>query len=262
MPLHVVRFDEALERLVQLACGDRPAYAVTANVDHVVRLCRNPQLRPLYADADLSVADGMPVVWASRLLGVPLPERVAGSDLFPALCAKAAEHGLSVFFLGGALGTAQRAAEILRARHPPLRVAGTYCPEYGFERDPAASERALQAVRAAAPDILFVGLGSPKQENWIAANRAACRAKLSIGVGISFSFISGHVSRAPRWMQRIGLEWCHRLVQEPGRLWKRYLIDDAAFLGRVLCELFTRPRQTHKRSSVEPTMTEQSRRPE
>lgn len=249
MPLHVVRFDEALERLVQLARGDRPAYAVTANVDHVVRLCRNPKLRPLYADADLSVADGMPLIWASRLLGAPLPERVAGSDLFPALCAKAAEHGLSVFFLGGAPSTAQRAAEVLQALHPQLWVAGTYCPEYGFERDPAASERALEAVGAAAPDILFVGLGSPKQENWIAANRAACRAKLSIGVGISFSFISGHVSRAPRWMQRIGLEWWHRLMQEPGRLWKRYLIDDSVFFVRVLRELLTRPRKERRRSS-------------
>lgn len=137
-----------------------------------------------------------------------------------------------------------------------------YCPEYGFERDPAASERALEAVRAAAPDILFVGLGSPKQENWIAANRAACRAKLSIGVGTSFSFISSHVPRAPRWMQLIGLECCYRLVQEPGRPWKRYLIDNAAFVGRVLCELFTRPRQAHKRSSVEPTATEQPGLPE
>ena len=229
MPLHIVGFDETLDQLVRLARGDRPAYVVTANVDHVVRFYRNPEVRPLYLGADLVVADGMPLVWASRLLGNPLPERVAGSDLFPALCARAAKAGLSVFLLGGAPGTAQRSAEVLQAQNPQLRVAGTYCPPYGFEHDNAESQRVFDAVRAGHPDILFVGLGSPKQERWIVANHATCGAKLSIGVGISFSFVCGEVVRAPRWMRRVGLEWLHRLCQEPRRLWRRYLVDDLMF---------------------------------
>ncbi len=233
MPFDVVDFAGALDRLIAMADDPRHAYAVTANVDHVVRFHREPEVRHLYADADLVVADGMPLVWASRLLGDPLPERVAGSDLFPALCAQAAERGLQVFLLGGDPGTAERAAETLQARHPALRVQ-TYCPPFGFEKDAIESSRAVDAVRQAAPDILFVGLGSPKQEKWIAEHGAACGVKVSIGVGISFSFISGDVPRAPRWMQRGGLEWVHRLGREPGRLWKRYLWDDRIFLYLLL----------------------------
>ena len=243
MPLHVVDFDEAVDQLLRLARGNRSAYAVTANVDHVVRFHRCPEVRPLYHGADLVVADGMPLVWASRLLGDPLPERVAGSDLFPALCARAAEAGLSVFLLGGAPGTAQRSAEVLQARNPRLRVVGTYCPPYGFEDDTAESQRVVDAVRGARPDILFVGLGSPKQEKWIVANHATCGARLSIGVGVSFSFVCGDVVRAPHWMRRTGLEWLHRLCQEPQRLWKRYLVDDLLFFLLLAKSLPNRQRR-------------------
>ena len=239
MPLHVVGFDDTLDLLVRLAQGEHPAYVVTSNVDHVVRYHRCSEVRSLYTNADLVVADGMPVVWATRLLGRPVPERVTGSDLFPALCERAASIGLSVFLLGGAEGTARRAAEVMQAQYPRLRFAGTYCPPYGFEQDPAESKRVVDAVRTARPDILFVGLGAPKQENWIVANRDACGAKLSIGVGISFSFVSGHVARAPRWMQRAGLEWLHRLNEEPRRLWKRYLVEDLPFFYLLVKDLMS-----------------------
>lgn len=237
VPFDVVDFTEALDLLVTLAQGERSAYAVTANVDHVVRFHRCPDVRPLYECADLVVPDGMPLIWASRLLGSPLPERVAGSDILPGLCGRAAEHGLSVFLLGGDPGTADQAAEILRAEHVGLSIAGTFCPEMGFDTDPGQSARVVEIVRRAEPDILFVGLGSPKQERWIVANRAACGAKLSVGVGITFSFVCGQVKRAPRWMQNSGLEWAHRLLQEPKRLWKRYLVEDAFFFLLVLREL-------------------------
>lgn len=250
MPLHPVDFGQALDLLMNLAEGDRCAYAVTPNVDHLVRYAKSPQLRPLYEQADLVVADGMPLIWASRLLRTPLPERVAGSDLFPALCARAADVGLSVFLLGGATGAAEAAARALTARHAALRIVGTYCPPFGFERDAAERARVVDTVRRAAPDILFVGLGSPKQEQWIAANREACGAKLSLGVGISFSFMSGHVKRAPEWMQRAGLEWLHRLAQEPGRLWKRYLIVDASFLTLVIRDLLKRRRASSKKTTI------------
>ncbi len=240
MPIHPVRFDEVVDLLLTLAQGHRSSYAVTANVDHVVRFARNPALHHLYKQASLVVADGMPLIWASRLLGKPLPERVAGSDLFPALCAKAAEHSLSVFLLGGAPGTARRAAQILQTQHPQLRVVGTYCPDYGFEKDPAQTSRIVDVVRTARPDVLFVGLGSPKQETWIVDNMTACQAVLSIGVGISFSFVCGEIARAPLWMRRAGLEWLHRLLQEPRRLWKRYLIEDLEFFRLVLRHVLKR----------------------
>jgi len=233
VPFHAVDFEEAVRWLMHLAAGERPTYAVTANVDHVVRFSRCPDVRPLYTEADLVVADGMPLIWASRLLRTPLPCRVAGSDLFPRLCGEAAGAGLSVFLLGGAPGSAERAVQVLTERHPNLRVAGTYCPDFGFENDPREMARINEMIAKASPDILFVGLGSPKQERWIAENRTRCGAALSIGVGISFSFVAGDVRRAPRWLQRLGLEWAHRLCQEPGRLWKRYLVHDLPFVWLI-----------------------------
>ncbi len=250
MPVHAVTFDVALELIIALARHERSAYVVTPNVDHVIRFHRRPDVRSLYQEADLVVADGLPLVWASRIVGRSLPERVAGSDLFPALCAKAADLGLSVFFLGGSPGSAQKCSEILGERHPKLRVAGTYCPPFGFEKDEDESERIVMAVRDAKPDLLFVGLGSPKQENWIVANRERCGAGLSIGVGISFSFVCGDVTRAPRWMQRIGLEWFHRLLQEPGRLWKRYLVEDTVFFWLVMRE-FWRLRVVRRKNTLD-----------
>jgi len=230
-------FSGALDRLVELACGSKCAYAVTVNVDHVVRLSKQPELAPIYRSADLVLADGMPIVWASQWLGRRLPERVAGSDLFPALCERAASANLSVFLLGGSPGAADHSARILRIRHPKLRLSGTYCPAVGFERDDVECSRIANAVHKAAPDILFVGLGSPKQERWIVRYKDVCGVKLSIGVGISFSFFTGDVPRAPNWMHRLSLEWLHRLVQEPSRLWKRYLIDDLAFLPLLVYEM-------------------------
>lgn len=240
MTFDPLSFDNAVERLLELARGNRPTYAVTANVDHLIRYREHPDLRPIYDQADVVVADGMPLVWGSRLLGTPLPERVAGSDLFPALCAHAAELGLSVFLLGGAPGSAESAADRLVERYPALRIADTYCPPYGFENDPEECKRIVAVIRAAEPDILFVGLGSPKQEKWIVANKQACGARLSIGVGISFSFACGQVKRAPRWMQRAGLEWLHRLLQEPKRLAKRYLFDAVTFLPLLLGGIISR----------------------
>ena len=243
MPLDALVFEQAVDQLMQLARGERNAYAVTANVDHIVRFVGSPEVRALYTEADLVLADGMPVVWASRALGTPLPERVAGSDLFPAMCARAADLGLSVFFLGGSPGSADRAAHVLQERHPSLRIAGICCPPYGFEDDPAEAQRVVQTVHDAHPDILFVGLGSPKQERWIVAHREIAGAKLSIGVGISFSFLCGDVARAPRWMRRVGLEWLHRFAQEPRRLWKRYLVRDPIFAWLVLRALLRRRRR-------------------
>ncbi|MCH8150201.1 MAG: WecB/TagA/CpsF family glycosyltransferase [Planctomycetes bacterium] len=233
MPVHPVDFEQAVAILLNLARGKNTTYAVTANVDHMVRFSRDHEIRPLYEQADLVVADGMPLIWASKMLGTRLPERVAGSDLFPRLCQEAAKHDLSVFLLGGAPGTADEAARVLTERHAGLRVAGTYCPDYGFENDAAECRRIVESIRQSNPDIVFVGLGSPKQERWIVANREACGAGLCIGVGISFSFVCGDVVRAPRWMQRAGLEWLHRLRQEPRRLAMRYLWDDVGFFWLV-----------------------------
>jgi N-acetylglucosaminyldiphosphoundecaprenol N-acetyl-beta-D-mannosaminyltransferase len=229
-----ITMSEALERLVVLALRRTPpAYVVTPNVDHLVKLQDDPEFREIYARADLVLADGVPLIWASRLLGTPLRAKVSGSDLFVAFAPIAAARGLRLFFLGGRPGAAGHAAATLRARYRGLQVVGTYAPPFGFDRDPTEDARAAERVRAAAPDVLFVGLGAPRQEKWIVRHLERLAVPLSMGVGVSFEFVSGDVRRAPRWMQRCGLEWTWRLAMEPRRLWRRYLVEDLRFFGLV-----------------------------
>jgi N-acetylglucosaminyldiphosphoundecaprenol N-acetyl-beta-D-mannosaminyltransferase len=175
----------------------------------------------------------MPLVWAARLQRTPVPERVAGSNLISSLTADAAARGASVFLLGGSPGTAARAAQVFRSRHPALNVAGVLSPPLGFERN--ASELAVirDTLVRARPDIVFVGLGFPKQERLIEWLRPSFPRTWFMGVGASFSFVSGEIERAPRWMQDAGMEWLHRLAREPRRLIKRYILGDLPFALRL-----------------------------
>ena len=222
---------EAVEAVDRMLREKRCGYAVTPNVDHLVRLRRDPEFRHIYENAALVLADGMPIVWASRLLGTPLKERVAGSDLFPRVCELAARRGYRLFFLGGRPGAASRAAERLRARHPAIRIVGTYAPPYGFEGDPRENATIAAMVADAHPDVLFVGLGAPKQEKWMARMRPRLEPPVLVGVGAAFDFIAGLKRQAPPWMQRRGLEWAFRLSQEPLRLLPRYLRYNPAFVA-------------------------------
>ena len=208
----------------QLAAG-RGGWIVTINVDHLRLFAQEPQYAVACAAATLVVADGMPLVWASRLQGTPLPERVTGIDLVSSLSAAAAACGRSIFLLGGAPGTAEAAAGVLRRRYPELRIAGTVCPPFGFEGDPEATARVTATVCAAAPDIVYVALGKPKQDMVINRLRDQLPRTWFLGVGIAFSFLSGDLRRAPVWMQHAGLEWLHRLMQEPRRLARRYVFE-------------------------------------
>ncbi|MBL4701989.1 MAG: WecB/TagA/CpsF family glycosyltransferase [Phycisphaeraceae bacterium] len=214
--------------LDQLQAG-HGGWVITPNLDHLRRLVRDAKTRELYDGADLMVADGMPLIWASRLQGTPLPERVAGSDLTSSLPAEAAKRGLSVFLLGGADGAAKKAADVLLTRHPNLNLAGIHVPAFGFENDSSQMAALENALLDAKPDIVLVALGSPKQEVLIKQLRDKLPGAWWLGIGISFSFVCGDVQRAPRWIQRFGLEWVHRLLQEPRRLARRYLIDGIPF---------------------------------
>lgn len=209
--------------LSQLQTG-RGGCVVTPNVDHLRRCRRDLSFSAVVREADLVIADGMPLVWASRLLGTPLPERVAGSDLISSLSAAAAGQGRSVYLLGGAPGTADAAAQILRNRYPQLKVAGALCPPVGFEKDEGQRQRIVAELQIARPDIVFVALGSPKQERLIDQIRRSLPGAWWLGVGVSFSFLAGDMRRAPLWMRKWGLEWVHRLSQEPKRLFKRYVV--------------------------------------
>lgn len=227
--------DECVERVISRAAQGVGGWVVTPNVDILRQCSEDEELRALVAGADEIVADGMPLIWASRLQRTPLPERVAGSHLISSLSAAAARAGLSVFLLGGGTETtAMAAAAYLRQRHEGLVVAGTFFPEFGFERSPERVREIHDALVAAGPDIVFVALGFPKAERLIARLREARPTAWWVGVGISFSFLIGEVRRAPRWMQVTGLEWVHRLVQEPLRLGKRYLVHGIPFALRLL----------------------------
>ena len=234
MRFDAITGEECVRCILDALGAGRGGWIATPNVDHLRRAGRDPSFAALWARADLVVPDGMPLVWASRIQGTPLPERVAGSDLVWRLSAAAAERGRSVFLLGGAPGTAEGAASVLRARNPGLRVAGTHCPDPGFEDDEQAVALLVNALREAAPDIVYVALGSPKQERLIERHRETLPRSWWIPVGISFSYVTGAIHRAPRWMRHAGLEWLHRLAQEPRRLVRRYVIDDMPFTLALL----------------------------
>lgn len=239
VPLDRLSFSAAVDRCLALARERKAAYVVTPNVDHIVRAESDASYVAIAQAADLSLADGQPVVWAARLLRERGVEKISGSDLMPALCAAAADRGLSIFLMGGMPGEAEKAAAVLKERHPTLVVSGLYCPPFGFERDEAESRRIVSAINASGAAIVFVGVGSPKQERWIAAWRSELRCGLLLGIGITIAFIAGTVRRAPPFMQRLGLEWLYRLAQEPKRLGPRYA-KDLVFAWIVARELWTR----------------------
>jgi len=231
IPIDDLTMPEALDRLddfIQIGRATGKSHQVaTVNADFVVKALDDPELRGILQEVDMATADGMPLVWGARLLGVNLAGRVTGSDMVPALAERASQKGYRLYLLGAAPGVAARAAEILQARHPALQIVGVVSPPYGsiLEMDPAIAE----GVRAAKPDILLVAFGNPKQEKWISMHSRTLHVPVMIGVGGTFDFIAGITQRAPVWMQRSGLEWLFRLIQEPKRLWKRYVVDMAGF---------------------------------
>jgi N-acetylglucosaminyldiphosphoundecaprenol N-acetyl-beta-D-mannosaminyltransferase len=204
-------------------------WIVTANLDILRRYAQEREARELYDAADLRVADGMPLVWASRVQREPLPERVAGSTLVWQLAERAAREGKSIYLLGGDEGAGEGAAREMVARYPGLRIAGLSAPRVSLPpRDDEMAGIAAD-IAAANPDIVYVGFGSPKQEYICRGLRARFPSLWVLGIGISLSFMAGQVKRAPPILQKLGLEWTHRLVQEPKRLARRYLIDDIPF---------------------------------
>jgi N-acetylglucosaminyldiphosphoundecaprenol N-acetyl-beta-D-mannosaminyltransferase len=239
-----VTLAEAIDSIESLVDAGEGGSVFTPNVDHLVLAEVNPRLREAYARTSLSLVDGMPVLWASRLLGDPLPERVSGSDLVLPLMQRAGARGLKVYLLGGQPGAAVEAAEILKVQYG-VRVVGTEDGMILPDQPEAPEQKAvLERIRAAHPDLLLVGLGTPKQEIWIAQNARHFGSAVAIVVGASLDFIAGKVPRAPRWMSRAGLEWSYRLAREPRRLWRRYLVRDPKFLFILAREWRTRRKQS------------------
>jgi len=232
VPFDNVSTAQAVELIERMVASRRPHYLATANVDFLVQSATDEELRHILLHAHLVLCDGTPLVWASRWLGNPLAERVAGSDLIPLLIQVAATKGYRLFFLGGREDINEKAVQNIRVKHPGVQIAGFYSPPFAplAQMDHAAIRA---RIREAKPDLLLVSFGCPKQEKWIALNYEKLGVPVSVGVGATIDFLAGAVSRAPRWMQRSGLEWLFRLLQEPRRLFKRYVKDFWVF-GRAL----------------------------
>lgn len=226
--------DEALQEIDQLIKENHNAYVVTPNVDHIVQLERGGPLTEVYKNADLILTDGKPLIWISKWYGTPIKEKISGSDLFPRLCALAVEKGYKMYFLGAAEGVAAKAAENLKKRFQGLQVVGTYSPPLGFEKDEIEMEKIKKQIKAVEPHILIVGLGCPKQELFILNHKDELNVPISLGLGASLDFEAGNIKRAPKWMSNHGLEWIYRIIQDPKRLAKRYLVDDRKIIGMAI----------------------------
>jgi N-acetylglucosaminyldiphosphoundecaprenol N-acetyl-beta-D-mannosaminyltransferase len=225
MRIHAVR-EAAAHAIVDRwasAPHDRLRYVVTPNVQHTMVFQEHAGFREAYSAASLVIADGWPLVASSRLLGSPLPERVTGSDLLPALFdAARPERPRSVFLLGAAPGVGEAAARAIHARWPNVRVVGTYSPPLGFERKEEENRSIIARINAVEPDLLVVGLGAPKQELWTYRFQSELRAKVALCLGGTIDFMAGTTKRAPLWVQKARLEWLHRALSEPKRLGRRY----------------------------------------
>lgn len=236
--VHVTVFDltTAIAEMIQAVRDNRRAYACTCPVYTLMQGHERSEVRAALNSADWVTPDGMPVVWALRLLGARSVGRVYGPDLMLALTERSAESGYTQFYLGGAPGVAEQLAANMQARFPGLRVAGTLCPPF---RELTANEEdeLVCTVNASNAHIVWIGLGSPKQDVWMQRFRPRLNAPLLVGVGAAFDFFTGRQKQAPRWMQRSGLEWAFRLAHEPRRLWRRYLIYNPKFLWQVVLQL-------------------------
>lgn len=233
--------DHLVELLVRERAEGRGGWVITPNVDILRQAHVDPKIRSLFLGADVAVPDGMPLIWASRLQGTPLRNgRICGSELIysvPEACAKA---NMSIFLLGGAGNTGERTAFELRRRYPGLRIVGAYSPPFGFEKHPEQYDAMRKAIRDAKPDFIFVALSVPKTEKLIVEIRAAAPDAWWIGVGAAFDFVSGEIPRAPKLMQHTGTEWLFRMMQDPGRLIRRYLWEDLPYAAVLFASALKR----------------------
>ena len=237
-----VTMSESLDMIESLAKSGQGGFVVTPNIDHVVLAQKDFNLRVAYADASLSLVDGMPLKWISTIVGEPLPEKISGSDLIRPMMRRAGEAGLRVYLLGAAPGIAQKAGDILKAEIPGLNIVGVDSPPLGFDRDPELEQYTLNRMMETNPNLVLMALGCPKQEllmhRWFLREVPA----VFLGIGASLDFIAGNVKRCPPVMSEMGLEWVYRITQDPKRLLYRYLVRDSAMLP-IFLKMLKTPRK-------------------
>jgi len=233
--INAITMSQALAQISVWIAHQARQYVCVCNVHTVMECQQDVAVRQAVNRAGLATPDGMPLVWLAKRSGRQKVERVYGPDLMLELCRLSVERGFSHYFYGGAPGVPELLAETLQARFPGLQIAGTCSPPFR-PLTPTETRQTVGQLNQAGPDIIWVGLGTPKQDLWMAAHRPKLSAPLLIGVGAAFDFYTGRVRQAPRWMQKAGLEWLFRLGQEPGRLWYRYLVYNPLFISLILAQ--------------------------
>lgn len=237
VPIDTVTFDTAQDRVMAWGHARDSRYVVLANVHVTVTASREPDFGAVVAAADMATPDGAPVAWMLGKLGKQPQERVSGPDLTWALLGRCESEKLPVYFFGSARETLSLLAERITATFPKLQVAGFEAPPFR-PITPQEDRESIERINASGAGLVFVGLGCPKQEHWMLAHRGQVNAVM-LGVGAAFDFHAGTVSRAPEWMRANGLEWLHRLMSEPRRLWKRYLVTNSLFIAGAARQLMT-----------------------
>lgn len=236
-PIDNATFAETLDVIEGFVRSGVPHHQVSVNVDKVLKVRSDPEFRRIVEEADLVSVDGLPIVWAGRLLGHPIKERVAGIDLMQAVVGRGAERGWRVYFLGATAEVLKKAIEELKRAHPRLQVAGS---RHGYWSSEAEEARIVEDIRRAKADVLFIGISSPKKELFAYRHGPRMGVPFVMGVGGSFDVIAGVTRRAPTWMQQVGLEWFWRFLQEPRRMWRRYFVDDMKFVLLVARQMLRR----------------------
>ena len=242
LPITNVTMPEAVGRVVEAIQSGRTHQIATANLDFARNSLRDPQLQQVICECSMVLPDGAPMLWASRLLGKPLKERVTGVDMIPELARLSAERGFGIFLLGSDEETALAASQVLAKKFPGVKIVGRYSPSVS-PLEEMDDERMLEAIEQAKPEILLVAFGNPKQELWIHRNRSKLKVPVSIGIGGALEMIAGNVKRAPKWVQMLQMEWFFRMVQEPFRLIPRYWRDAAALIRHLPMVLAVRQLQ-------------------
>lgn len=224
---------EAIDEICWLIDEKKKSYVVAVNTDVIIKIENDEYLKKISDDADLTLVDGKPLIWISKLLKRPVKEKISGSDLVPKLCQTAAEKGYTIFIIGGKDGVADSARANLEKDFKDIKIVGTYSPPLGFDSDEKELSSINQKISSAAPDILIACFGCPKQEKWVYENYKKYSASVSICAGATVDFLAGNVKRAPRWMSEHGLEWFYRFIQEPKRMFKRYFVEDIKIMKLV-----------------------------
>lgn len=241
VPIDNISMHELLDRL------KTGGVVFTPNVDHLVKLQKDRKFYQVYQDADYRVCDSQLIIFASRFLGQPIEEKICGSDLFPAFYQHyGSDKNVKIFVLGGLEGVAEKARHNINAKVGRNMVVGSYSPPLGFEKDPLECQKIVNIINESGANVLAVGLGAPKQEKWICQYKSSLTGITTfLAIGASIDFEAGSIKRSPKWMSSAGLEWLYRLVSEPGRLWKRYLVEDLSFFKLILLQKLQLNRKTN-----------------